>query len=128
MGKMNKEFNSDFSINEDININVKNIFNENGEEIPLAMDIEMKLIKLAPNGGVIETFFNLEEKMSFCFELLIPRTKILPVAEILEKKETKDEYLYTCKFVKLPYDDEAKIKRYIFENQLKTRKGDSYNE
>ena len=123
---MDNDFQNDFGMEESININVKNIFKENGEELRLATDIEMELIKIAPSGAMIKTHFNLEKKMTFCFELPIGRNMLLPVAEIIVKGETKEDYLYGCKFVKLPYDDEAKIKRHIFENQLKNRKGDSH--
>ena len=112
-----EEKKSEHLLDSNINTMILHIFKSTGEELNLADKLEIDITRVTISGIEFRTFFSLQKRMSFCFELpLSEDNKLVLVAEISEVIEEKDDYLYKCKYLHLSSREEARINEYLHKH------------
>lgn len=116
----NKGVENKSEIDSNIKTTILHIFKPSGEELNLANKLEIDITEVTKNGIEFRTFFGLEKKMSFCFELILGDDyKIVLVAEIVDVVEDKDDYIYKCKYMHLSNLEEIKINEYLGKHYIR---------
>lgn len=108
------------ALDKKINALILHIFKPTGEELNLANKLEIDVTEITSHGIEFRTFFCLQKKMSFCFDMPLDEdSKIILVAEISDIVEEKDEYVYKCKYLHLSTMEEERINSYLSKHLVR---------
>ncbi|HCC07123.1 MAG TPA: hypothetical protein DEP72_03015 [Clostridiales bacterium] len=110
----------DLVLDSSISTLILHIFKPSGEELNLSNKLEVDIDKMSKHGIEFRSFFCLQKKMSFCFNLEFDEEhKMVLVAEIEDVIEEKDDYIYKCNYVHLSSMEEARIREYLGKHMVR---------